>query len=177
MQKTVLAILVAAASSAAAAQKPPDPDKVEVKATKVAGSVWVITGAGGNIGVSVGTDGDVVLFFQGSKVVHMGDDFFAGRFPFIDLGSGGNVQGVIAAAEKVLELAADDAKIIPGHGPVSTKDDLRAYLAMLKEATAAVQAAIAAGKSLEDMKKENLLGKWADPWGTGFIKPDFFLEI
>src|SRR5436305_3112450 len=107
------------------------------------------------------TDGDSVIFFPQSKVVHMGDDFFnGGIFPFIDLESGGSVQGMIAGGEKVLAEAPDDVKIIPGHGPLGTKDDLRKFVTMLKETSAAVQAGIKKRKTLDQMKQEKVLAKW-----------------
>lgn len=123
------------------------------------------------------TDGDSVIFFPQSNVVHMGDDFFnGGRFPFIDLDSGGSVQGVIAGAEKVLAETPEDVKIIPGHGPLGTKADLRSFLAMLKETVAAVQAGIAQGKTLAQLKQEKVLAKW-DSFGAGFISTEAFTEI
>jgi glyoxylase-like metal-dependent hydrolase (beta-lactamase superfamily II) len=121
------------------------------------------------------TDGDSVIFFKGSKVVHMGDQFFAGRFPFVDLESGGDVDGLIADIETVLGRIGEDVKIIPGHGPVGGKADLAAYLGMLKETRALVAGKIAAGKSLDDIKKEGLPEKWA-AWSWEFIKTDFWLE-
>ena len=79
------------------------------------------------------TDGDSVIFFTQSNVVHMGDDFFnGGIFPFIDIASGGSVQGMIAGDEKVLAETPDDVKFIPGHGPLGNKDDLRKFITMLK---------------------------------------------
>ena len=123
------------------------------------------------------TDGDSVIFFTQSNVVHMGDDFFnGGMFPYIDLDSGGSVQGMIAGDEKVLAEAPDDVKIIPGHGPLGTKEDLRKFVTMLKETTAAVQAGIKQGKSLDQLKKERVLAKW-DSFGQSFIKTDMFTEI
>src|SRR5947199_1419151 len=123
------------------------------------------------------TDGDAVIFFPQSKVIHMGDDFFnGGIFPFIDLDSGGSVQGMIAGGEKILAEAPDDVKIIPGHGPLGTKDDLRKFVTMLKETSAAVEAGIKNGKSLDQLKKEKVLAKW-DSFGQSFIKTDFFTEI
>jgi cyclase len=123
------------------------------------------------------TDGDAVIFFPQSKVVHMGDDFFnGGMFPFIDLDSGGSVQGMIAGGEKILAEAPDDVKIIPGHGPLGTKDDLRKFVTMLKETSAAVQAGIKSGKNLDQLKKEKVLAKW-DSFGQSFIKTDVFTEI
>jgi cyclase len=122
------------------------------------------------------TDGDAIIFFPKSNVVHMGDDFFSGRFPFIDLQSGGSVRGLIANLEKVIPEIPAGAKLIPGHGPISSVDDLKAFLSMLKETTALVQAGIKAGKSLEQLNKEKALGKY-DKWSWEFIKTDRFTEI
>ena len=123
------------------------------------------------------TDGDSVIFFTQSNVVHMGDDFFnGGMFPFIDIDSGGSVQGMIAGDEKVLAEIPDDVKIIPGHGPLATKDDLRKFIAVLKETSAAVEAGIKKGKTLDQLKQEKVLVKW-DSWGQAFIKTDMFTEI
>src|SRR5215472_3869567 len=123
------------------------------------------------------TDGDSVIFFTQSNVVHMGDDFFnGGMFPFIDIDSGGSVQGMIAGDEKVLAEVPDDVKIIPGHGPLATKDDLRKFIQVLKETSAAVQAGINKGKTLDQLKQEKVLAKW-DSWGQSFIKTDVFIEI
>jgi cyclase len=123
------------------------------------------------------TDGDSVIFFTQSNVVHMGDDFFAGRFPFVDLDSGGSVQGLIAGVDKVLNEIPDDVKVIPGHGPLSTKQDLHAYLDMLKETSSAVQKAIKQGRSLEQIKAAKLFSPKFDAWGTGFINADIWAEI
>ena len=123
------------------------------------------------------TDGDSVIFFTQSNVVHMGDDFFnGGIFPFIDIDSGGSVQGMIAGDEKVLAEVPDDVKIIPGHGPLATKDDLRKFVQVLKETSAAVEAGIRKGKTLDQLKQEKVLAKW-DSWGQSFIKTDVFIEI
>jgi cyclase len=123
------------------------------------------------------TDGDSVIFFPQSNVVHMGDDFFnGGMFPFIDLDNGGSVQGIIAGDEKVLAQVPDDARIIPGHGPVGTKEDLRKFVQMLKDTSAAVQAGINQGKTLDQLKQEKVLAKW-DSFGQSFIKTDVFTEI
>ena len=123
------------------------------------------------------TDGDSVIFFPQSNVVHMGDDFFnGGIFPFIDLDSGGSVQGMIAGDEKVLAEVPDDAKIIPGHGPLGNKQDLRKFVQMLKETSAAMQAGINQGKTLDQLKKEKVLAQW-DSFGHAFISTDLFTEI
>jgi cyclase len=121
------------------------------------------------------TDGDSVIFFTGSNVVHMGDDFFAGRFPFVDLDSGGSVEGAAANVGQVLKKLPADVKIIPGHGPLSTLDDLKLYHRMLTETIGLVRQKMAAGKTLDQLKAEGLPAEW-QPWGTGFIKTDQWIE-
>jgi glyoxylase-like metal-dependent hydrolase (beta-lactamase superfamily II) len=121
------------------------------------------------------TDGDAVIWFTKSNVVHMGDDFFNGTFPFIDRENGGSVRGLIASLEKVVAAVPNDAKIIPGHGPLSDKAGLKKFLDVMKGTSAAVENGIKAGKTLEQLKAEKVLAEW-DSWGQGFIKTDGFLE-
>jgi len=121
------------------------------------------------------TDGDCVMFFANSNVVHMGDDFFAGRFPFVDLASGGEVEGLTKNIEAVIAQLPPEVKIIPGHGPISTLDDLKKYHRMLVETVAAVRNEMAAGKSLEDLKKHGFAEEWKS-WGTGFISAERWVE-
>jgi len=122
------------------------------------------------------TDGDSVIFFTSSKVVHLGDDFFAGRFPFVDLESGGSVEGLTKNIGELITKIPPDAKLIPGHGPISTLDDLKAYHRMLVETTAIVRDKIAANKTLDQIKSEGLPAEW-NSWGAGFIKTDLWLEL
>jgi cyclase len=123
------------------------------------------------------TDGDSVIFFSRSNVVHMGDDFVTYGFPFIDLESGGSARGMIAACEKVLATVAPDVKVIPGHGGLSTVADLKPYVAMLKEATARVEKGIREGKSAEDLKREKVLAGYESWGGEGkFITTDKFID-
>ncbi len=122
------------------------------------------------------TDGDSVIHFTKANVVHMGDQFFAGRFPFIDLGSGGSVAGYIANVGEVLKKIPADAKIIPGHGPLATVDDLRTFHSMLVETSEIVSKAHAEGKTLEAVKAAGLPEKYKD-WGSGFINTSRWLEI
>lgn len=122
------------------------------------------------------TDGDAVIFFTGSNIVHMGDVHFAGLFPFIDVSSGGSVRGVIDAVTRVLDEVPSDASVIPGHGPLSTVDDLREYLEMLEQSVAFVETGIEAGKSLEDLKAEGVPERWAG-WSWQFIDEDRWIEI
>ena len=88
------------------------------------------------------TDGDSIIFFPKSNVVHMGDDFVTYGFPFIDVDSGGSVNGMIEGVEKAIAQLPPDVKVIPGHGPVSNLEDVRAYLKMLKDTRDTVQAAL-----------------------------------
>lgn len=122
------------------------------------------------------TDGDSVIFFTNSNVIHMGDDFFAGRFPFVDLDSGGSVVGLTKNIAEIIPKIPAGAKLIPGHGPVSTVDDLKAYQRMLIETTEIVRKQIAAKKTLDQIKKEGLPAEWK-PWGEGFIKTDVWIEL
>jgi cyclase len=121
------------------------------------------------------TDGDSVIFFTGSNVVHLGDIFFNGLFPFIDIDSGGSVAGVIAGIEALLPKIAEDAKIIPGHGPLASKGELEATLGMLRETRELVRAALAEGKTAEQIKEEKILANW-DSWSWGFISADRFID-
>ena len=121
------------------------------------------------------TDGDSVIFFSNSNVVHMGDDFFAGRFPFVDLESGGSVQGLVKNVGEIIAKLPADVKIIPGHGPISSLDDLKKYHQMLSETISIVQKKIAEGKTVDQIKSEGLSDEWKE-WGTGFIKTDMWLE-
>ncbi|MDQ3172608.1 MAG: MBL fold metallo-hydrolase [Acidobacteriota bacterium] len=121
------------------------------------------------------TDGDSVIFFTGSNVVHMGDDFFAARFPFVDLGSGGTVEGLAKNIGEILGKLPAGVKLIPGHGPISTADDLKLYHRMIVETTDIVRKKMAAGKTLAQIKMEGLPEEWKS-WGTGFIKTDVWIE-
>lgn len=122
------------------------------------------------------TDGDSIIFFTTSNVVHMGDDFFAGRFPFVDLDSGGSVQGLAKNIGEIIPKIPAGAKIIPGHGPISTIDDLKAFHRMLVETTRLVQKQITAKKSLDQIKKKGLPAEWKS-WGEGFMKTDQWIEL
>jgi len=123
------------------------------------------------------TDGDAVIFFPQSNVVHMGDDFVTYGFPFIDLESGGGVRGMIAAVEKVMATVPADAKVIPGHGPLSTIADMKPFIAMLKDTMARVEKGIQQGKTVEQLKQENVLKGYESLGGPGkFVTTDKFIE-
>jgi glyoxylase-like metal-dependent hydrolase (beta-lactamase superfamily II) len=115
------------------------------------------------------TDGDVVIYFEDVNVVHMGDVFFNGRYPFIDAGSGGSLDGFIAAQEAVLGRIDDRTKIIPGHGPLASKADLKGAVAMLKTVRSRVAALIAAGGSEDDVVAKIDLADLNPDWAWQFI--------
>lgn len=122
------------------------------------------------------TDGDSFIHWTKSNVIHMGDLFMLQiSFPFVDTGSGGNVRGFVAAADKALAIADDQTKIIPGHGAVATKSDLQNHRNMIATVIAKIEAGIKAGKTLEQIKTE----KPTEGFGVspnGFITADGFVE-
>ena len=121
------------------------------------------------------TDGDTVVFFKNANVVHFGDYFFNGFFPFVDIDSGGSVQGMINNIGALIRQIPADAKLIPGHGPLATLEDLKTYHQTLVETSNLVQAEMQKGKSVADIKKAGLPAKYAT-WGSGFIKTDFWID-
>lgn len=121
------------------------------------------------------TDGDSAVFFKKSNVVHMGDLMFMGMFPFVDLDHGGDVEGLIRDVAAIIARLPKDAKVIPGHGPLSSVADLKTYHRMLGDCVAAVQKAMSAGQSLEQILKAGAPEEW-ESWGSGFIKTDKWLE-
>src|SRR6266849_5491080 len=121
------------------------------------------------------TDGDSIIFFAKNNIVHMGDDFVRYCFPFIDVASGGSVQGMIDAMEKATAQLPPDVKVIPGHGALSNLDDVREFVKMLKETSAVVEKALKDHKTLEQMKQERILAPW-EKWSGDFIKADAFIE-
>jgi glyoxylase-like metal-dependent hydrolase (beta-lactamase superfamily II) len=122
------------------------------------------------------TDGDSVIFFTQSRVVHMGDDFVTYGFPFVDTASGGSVIGMIENVEKVLGMVTPDTKIIPGHGPLSTPDDVWKYVNMWKETRQIVADAAKAGKTPAQMKEEKILAKYEE-YSKGSIKTDAWIDV
>ena len=121
------------------------------------------------------TDGDSVIWFTQSNVVHMGDDFFNGTFPFVDADNGGSVRGLSMNLEAILAQIKDDTKVIPGHGPLGDKTTLRAFAEMIRATTAAVDAAMRSGKTLDQIKQAKVLEPWAK-WATSFVTTDRWAE-
>jgi glyoxylase-like metal-dependent hydrolase (beta-lactamase superfamily II) len=123
------------------------------------------------------TDGDSIIHWKKANVFHMGDLYFSAGYPFIDLSSKGTAQGMIAAADKVIALANGESKIIPGHGPLSTRSNLIAYRNMLKDIESKVTGLINQGKSLEEVKAAKPTASYDAEWGTGFIKGEQITEF
>lgn len=124
------------------------------------------------------TDGDAEIYFMKNNVIHMGDTYSAGRYPYIDVNSGGSVDGYIEAQKKVLMLINDETRIIPGHGNPSNKAALQEYLAMLQDIRSKVMAAIDQGKTLEEVKAmSGLTAAYDEIHGNGFINPERLREI
>lgn len=123
------------------------------------------------------TDGDAIVIFGEANVVHMGDIFFAGMYPFIDLSSGGSIDGMMAAVRSGLARSNAKTKIIPGHGPLQDKAGLEAYLVMLETIRNKVAKLKAKGRTLEETQAAKPGGAYNAEIGDGFIKPDVFVEF
>jgi cyclase len=123
------------------------------------------------------TDGDVVVHFVKADVIHMGDLFFNGGYPFIDVSSGGRIDGVIAAADKVLALAGPNTKIIPGHGPLATKTDLQAYRETLSTLRGRIAGLKASGKTRDEAIAAKPTADHDAKLGTGFMKADVWVGL
>ncbi|MGX5175525.1 MBL fold metallo-hydrolase [Aliikangiella sp. IMCC44653] len=115
------------------------------------------------------TDGDAVIHFKKANVIHTGDTFFNGLFPYIDADSGGSLDGYIAAQNKILAIANPKTKIIPGHGPLATAKDLQASVDMLVDCKAIVKRLVDSGKSEAEILALDPLKKYTDKWSWGFI--------
>ena len=118
------------------------------------------------------TDGDAILYFTQSNVLHTGDTYFRNRYPYIDLKSGGSIDGYIKAVKKGLTLINDDTKIIPGHGEISNKEEYQSFLTMLETLRANVHAEIEKGKTEDEVATNNSITKQYDDLGYG----DFFIN-
>jgi glyoxylase-like metal-dependent hydrolase (beta-lactamase superfamily II) len=121
------------------------------------------------------TDGDIVVYFVASNVVHMGDLYFSGYLPYVDLDSGGTVQGYMDNVSDILEKIPNDVMIIPGHGPVSTRDDLQTYHRLMRETVALVTEQMQSGRSLAEIQRAGLQDEWID-WAWFLVTPDTWIE-
>jgi len=123
------------------------------------------------------TDGDALVHFVRGNTIHMGDNFFNGRYPFVDLSSGGSFEGMINAVNAAMPYVNDSTKVIPGHGPLAGKSELVAYRDVLTKIRDRVAALIKAGKTKEQVIAATPSAEWDATWGTGFMNPGAFLGI
>ena len=123
------------------------------------------------------TDGDSVIFFHQANVIHAGDTFFNKMYPFIDVSTGGSINGMIAATEKLLASANDKTKIIPGHGPLGDRNDLQAYRDMLVAMQKRIADLKRAGKARDAVIAAKPTKTFDSAWGKGFLKPDVWVGI
>jgi cyclase len=123
------------------------------------------------------TDGDSVIWFKKANVVHMGDNFFNGLYPFIDFGSGGSIDGMVADVDLILGRIDDSTKVIPGHGPLASKADLKKFRDMLATISGRVKKAIQDGKTLDQIIAMKPTAEFDAAWGHGFLKPEDFVGL
>jgi glyoxylase-like metal-dependent hydrolase (beta-lactamase superfamily II) len=123
------------------------------------------------------TDGDALVHFVQANTIHMGDTYFKDTYPFVDLSSGGSFEGVIRAADVALGYANDSTRIIPGHGPLASRADLKKYRDVMVQVRDRVAALIRQGKTREQVIAAKPTAEWDATWGAGFMKPDVFLGI
>jgi len=123
------------------------------------------------------TDGDAIIWFRHANVIHMGDTFFNGRYPLIDLSSGGSIDGMVGAADRVLAVADANTKIIPGHGPLGDRAALQTYRTMLATIRDRIRQAVAAGRTLEQVQAAKPTAEFDAVWGNGRITPTLFVEM
>ena len=123
------------------------------------------------------TDGDAIIHFTDADVLHLGDTYFNGFYPFIDTSSGGTIDGMIAAADRALALADADTKIIPGHGPLSNRAELITYRNMLADVRDRVAALIDEGKTRDEVVAARPTADLDAEWGDGFLQPDVWIGL
>jgi cyclase len=123
------------------------------------------------------TDGDVIVHFRKANVLHAGDTYFNGKYPFIDLDSGGSIAGLLGAIDAMLALADAETRIIPGHGPVSGRADLEAYRKMLVETTTRVRTLRAEGKTADEVVASVPNADYDATWGTSFINGERYVRM
>jgi cyclase len=126
---------------------------------------------------SAHTDGDSIIHFQNANVIHTGDIYFNGLYPFIDNSSGGSINGVINAVNQILMLADENTKIIPGHGALSNREELLVYRDMLIAVRNKIQAQINEGLSIDEILSNNPTAEFDEKWGKGFLSPEQFIRI
>ncbi|MGA3024924.1 MAG: MBL fold metallo-hydrolase [Bryobacteraceae bacterium] len=123
------------------------------------------------------TDGDSTIHFQNNNIYHAGDLLFNGMYPFIDYSAGGSIEGMVAAADQIIDAVDGKTQIIPGHGPMAVRDDVRAFRAMLASVNEQVTGLLHAGKTLEQAQAAEPTKAWDEKWGKGFLKGADFVRM
>jgi glyoxylase-like metal-dependent hydrolase (beta-lactamase superfamily II) len=123
------------------------------------------------------TDTDIYIHYQKGNVLHLGDIWFNGFYPFIDASTGGNIDGMVTAASSALDLADNETKIAPGHGPLGDKAGLTQYHHMLATVHDRVQALKSSGKSVQEVVDAKPTADLDATWGHGFVSPDLFVKL
>jgi glyoxylase-like metal-dependent hydrolase (beta-lactamase superfamily II) len=123
------------------------------------------------------TDTDIVVQYRGANVVHLGDLFFNGFYPFIDAGTGGNINGMVMAAERAMRIVNSKTKVVPGHGPLADHDALNRYRTMLATVRDNVLKLKDSGKSLKQVQAAKPTAKFDEAWGKGMIPPNDFVAL
>jgi glyoxylase-like metal-dependent hydrolase (beta-lactamase superfamily II) len=123
------------------------------------------------------TDGDAVVRMLPADVVHMGDLFFNGTYPVIDVSAGGSIGGMIRAVDRILPLIGSGTRVIPGHGPLGDRAALLRYRAMLVTVRDRVTPLVRQGRTLEQIQNLKVTADLDSTWGGGFMKPDRFLKV
>ncbi|HTP88056.1 MAG TPA: MBL fold metallo-hydrolase [Bryobacteraceae bacterium] len=123
------------------------------------------------------TDGDSIIHFQNANVCHAGDLLFNGFYPFIDYSAGGSIEGMVEASGRIMAAVDAKTKVIPGHGPMATRDDVREFHDMLAGINDAVTKLFKAGKTLQEAQAEEPTKPWDEKWGKGFLKGPEFVHL
>jgi glyoxylase-like metal-dependent hydrolase (beta-lactamase superfamily II) len=123
------------------------------------------------------TDGDSIVHYTNLNAFHMGDTFFNGTYPFVDVASDGSLNGIIAAADMILARSNTQTRIIPGHGALASPDDLRNYRDVLVEVRSRIQSMIDRGMSEDEVWAANPTAEWDAAWGAGFMNPETFTRL
>jgi cyclase len=123
------------------------------------------------------TDGDAVIYFQKANVIHMGDLYFEGLYPYIGIYSGGSINGMIKVINQILPMIDENTKVVPGHGPLSNKAQLQKYVSMLTAVRNNVRRLIQEGKTMEEVVAAKPTQAFDEKWGKGFLPPDQFAKL
>jgi glyoxylase-like metal-dependent hydrolase (beta-lactamase superfamily II) len=126
---------------------------------------------------SAHTDGDTVVYYRHANIVQTGDLYFEGVYPYIDVASGGWIDGMIEGCREILARIDDKTVVVPGHGPVTDKAHLEAYVAMLSGISAKITPMVLAGKTLEEVQAAKPTADYDQVWGQNWNKPDVFTEL